>query len=711
MFKKIKLMWRILLLIGLPVLLTFAIVIAIATTSLVSSEKDNSVELTKYISSNYANEIKAELEVAMDAARTIAQIFESYESLTKEERRSDFNNILKSVLEKNESFLGVWTCWEPNALDGLDSKYAGTEGHDSTGRFVPYWSKSNGNINLEALVDYSVPGAGDYYLLAKKSGQEVITDPYLYDVGGKTVLMTSLVVPIKSRGIVVGTAGIDIDLLTIQKLVEKIKPYETGVSALFSNGGIVASHYDSSRLGKEGITSEVDMAGKNINQMFDAIKNGQIFSFTTYAEGMKSDVFIYLEPFFVGKSKTSWSLAVGIPMNKVLEKANRMQTFFIIIGIVSIAVISAITFFISKSITNPITAFGEIIEKIKNKDLAFAEGHRAAKYLKRQDEIGDIVTALTSMEKAYSETISLFKKSIEELNSSAIHLASVSQEQLASSEELSAQAQKVDENIQNASSSIEEVTSGVEEVAASAQSVSKTAQELSNQNEETSKKAKEGGELIIKVAKKVETATKQTINTATLVQKLAEGAKNVEEIVSTISSIAEQTNLLALNAAIEAARAGEAGKGFAVVADEIRKLAEESKKATTNIARILKDISNGAKGANEATNQTVEIVKEVNESAQEVQTQFAEILKMVEKTTGMIETLTSTSEEQGAAAEEMASAMDSSAKSVSEISEQTQQMTKSVGQQTDGAQQVSSSAEQLSGLSKELEEEIEKFKV
>ncbi len=94
MFKKIKLMWRILLLIGLPVLLTFAIVIAIATTSLVSSEKDNSVELTKYISSNYANEIKAELEVAMDAARTIAQIFESYESLTKEERRSDFNNIL-----------------------------------------------------------------------------------------------------------------------------------------------------------------------------------------------------------------------------------------------------------------------------------------------------------------------------------------------------------------------------------------------------------------------------------------------------------------------------------------------------------------------------------------------------------------------------------------------------------------------------------------
>jgi len=704
-------MWRILLFIGLPVVLTFVLVIVLATTSFVTREKENAAELVDYLASTYAQEIKADLDVAMDAVRTIAQIFENYESLSANERRNSFNFILKSILERNEGFLGVWTCWEPNALDGLDTQFANKDWYDATGRFVPYWSKSGGKADLVPLVGYDEPGPGDCHLIPKQTGQEMIMDPYLYDVGGTKMLMTSVVVPIKRKGVVVATAGIDIDLLALQKIIEKIRPFGTGVAALFSNNGIVVSHFDPSRLGKEVKITEADMAGPYLNQLLNALKNGEKFSCTTYSVPLKSDVTAYLTPFYVGNSKSAWSFVVGVPANKVFETANSLRLFLLIIGIVSVALITTIIFFVSRSITRPITALGEVIEKIKNKDLSYNQNHRAVKYLSRQDEIGHIVNALAALEKEYTETISLFHKSISELEGSAHRLASVSQEQLTSSEALTAQAQKVDENVQNTSASIEEVSSGVEEVAASAQSVSKTARELADQNDETSKKAKEGGSLISQVTKRIETATKQTIDTAGLVQKLAEGAKSVEDILSTISSIAEQTNLLALNAAIEAARAGEAGRGFAVVADEIRKLAEESKKATTNIARILKDISNGAKGANDATGQTVEIVKEVNVSAQEVETQFNEILKMVEKTTSLVVALTATSEEQGAAAEEMASAMDNSAKVSAEISNQTHRITQSAKQLTEGAQQVKTAAGQLNNLSEALEVEIRKFKL
>jgi methyl-accepting chemotaxis protein len=711
MLNKLKLIWRIILLIGIPVALTFVITIVIAISSMTSAEKENAFELSDYITGNYANEIKAELEVAMDSARTLAQIFEGYEEFEPSERRRDFSNMLKSVLEKNELFLGTWTCWEKDALDGMDSKYKNTTGHDETGRFIPYWYKSNGTIAMEPLVDYDQPGAGDYYLIAQRTGEEVIMDPFIYEVGGKPVLMTSLVVPIKNKGKVVGVAGIDIDIGNVQGLIEQIKPFETGVAAMFTSSGVVAAHFDPSRIAKDGTKTEQDMAGENLSDMFKAIEEGREFSFINYSDAMNSDVYIYINPFQIGHAENLWSLAIGVPMNKVLENANRLMWLFVIICIVAVSVIILIIFFIGKSITNPISACEQMIDKIKGKDLATDKEQKVLKYTERKDEIGNIVHALISMEKEYAETISVFKTSVEELNGSAENLSAVSQEQLASSEELSAQAEKIDNNVQNTSASIEEVTSGVEEVASSAQNVSSTAQELSNQNEVTADKAHEGGKMITSIVNQIEEAVNQTVDTAKLVQELAVGAKKVEEILVSISSIAEQTNLLALNAAIEAARAGEAGKGFAVVADEIRKLAEESKKSTDNISNILKTITSGVNKADAATDKTVEIVNKVNENAKEVEGQFSQILKMVEKTTNMIESLTAISEEQGASAQEMAGAMDTSAKSVNEISEEAADMSQSVTQQTKGAQQVSSAAEQLSALAGSLNEQVKKFKL
>ena len=383
---------------AIPILLVGSLALTITLGFLISktwqTSKLDAFELANEQASKYSIECQAWLDTALDATRTLAQTLEGMKESDIPIDRAMVHKILVQILEGNDDFVGIWCCWEPNAIDGKDAEYANTPGHDDTGRFVPYWNRGSGEITLEPNRDYDKPGAGDYYLLSRNSGNETILNPYEYTIAGKKTLITSVTVPISVNGTIVGVAGIDITMDFLTSMIADITPYETGYAFMMANNGAFVAHPKKDIVGKT--LKDVNIPQEIIN----AVKNGDAITDVRTSVASGEESYMTFVPIRIGKTKTPWSFGVAIPIHKVLADAETMMWIGIISGIVTLLILCSVTSITARSISKTLKTFAQGAQSIADGKLDVKIEHD------NQDELGLLASSLNAMAQKFIVYIS-----------------------------------------------------------------------------------------------------------------------------------------------------------------------------------------------------------------------------------------------------------------------------------------------------------------
>ncbi len=593
MFKRFNLRNRMLLSICSIALIAFAATIVIITSQADKLIKTEAMERAEQLAHRYGNLVKADLDLAIDSARTMAQMFEGIRNSATVPQRELLNDMLKKVLELSPEFLGVWTCWEPNALDGNDKAFAGKEGHDDSGRFIPYWYRDGYNVGLAPLDSYNVPGDGDYYQLALKSGKETILDPYPYEVAGKDVLLTSLVVPIRHNNRVVGVAGIDISLASFNEMVSKIRPYETGNVALISNAGIYVAHGDTQRSGK-------DIGSTPLwTEIKTAVRSGKFHTATDYSSLLATDVKRIVVPIQVGLSDTPWAFLVNIPMNKVMEGARHIMYLSILIGGVSLLALIAVVFFIAKGIADPMI---RIVNGLKD----------GASHVTSAS--GQISSSSQSLAEGTSEQAA----SIEETSSSM--------------EEMTSMTRKTAENSKMADTLTREANGVVKEANTSMKFLTSSMEEISHASEETSK--------IIKTIDEI------AFQTNLLALNAAVEAARAGEAGAGFAVVADEVRNLAM-------RAADAAKNTAALIEDTVKKVNDGSSLVANTGDSFTKVSESTEKVGNLVAEISEASNEQSRGIEQVNIAMSEMDKVVQQNAANAEESASASEEMNTQAEQL----------------------------------------------------------
>jgi two-component sensor histidine kinase len=310
---------------------------AMTITTVTTQEENLAYKQATEMARNYANDFNGDMKRNQAITETIAVSMASYDSFSREET----SNMLYNLLVEHPNLLGTYVAYEPNAFDGKDELYANSSGHDSTGRFIPYWNKIGGDIQLNPLVNYDTL---DYYQLPKETKKTAITQPYYYE----GVFMVSFVSPIIKNNEFQGISGVDVSLNYLNDEISTVKAFDTGYAFMVDNSGILVAYpYNKELIGEKTL---YDFGIEELSTVSEDILSGNSGHVETIDPTTGEDVVMFYEPVTTG----NFSFILVIPKDEIFAGVQSLSNKLLLISLAAILFMGGFSYLIALSFNRTI---------------------------------------------------------------------------------------------------------------------------------------------------------------------------------------------------------------------------------------------------------------------------------------------------------------------------------------------------------------------